>query len=170
MCFLRLVRICLFLFCVNFRQLLAHLLKISSFVWRYLVYGGLFHAPLVHNWLGFLTRLFPKVIHEYIGNISTICVYFLKGCLAKHMVCITSTLTLAILPQLNKKLKLKREKCYLYSVKQQKRVPFMISLFFFSRKSQAASPVSNFVCTSYFKRDTLGWIIYLFFNYFCCPS
>ena len=86
------------------------------------------------------------------------------------MVCITSTLTLAILPQLNKKLKLKREKSYLYSVKQQKRIPFMISLFFFSRKSHAAGPVSNFVCTSYFKRDTLGWIIYLFFNYFCCPS
>ena len=104
-----------------------------------------------------LTRLFPKVIHEYIGNISTICVYFLKGCLAKHMVCITSTLTLAILPQLNKKLKLKREKSYLYSVKQQKRVTFNDFIIFFLTKIPRGWSCLK-LCL-YFTIDTLGWII-----------
>ena len=27
---------------------------------RYMIYGGLFHAPLVYNWLRLAARLFPK--------------------------------------------------------------------------------------------------------------
>ena len=27
---------------------------------RFLIYGGLVHAPLVYNWLRFAARLFPK--------------------------------------------------------------------------------------------------------------
>ena len=30
------------------------------FTFRYMIYGGLFHAPLVYNWLRLAARLFPK--------------------------------------------------------------------------------------------------------------
>ena len=36
------------------------LLLMRVFTFRYMIYGGLFHAPLVYNWLRLAARLFPK--------------------------------------------------------------------------------------------------------------